>query len=349
MSNDEEKPRQVFARKLSTFRPRHQEWLIEDFIPLGGLTLLGGFEGHGKGFYTTFLAAAVTKGECVGKYRGIPKGVLIYSTEDDVNVVLRARMKAAGADEDRIHVLQPKHMGTDIGLDLSQDMEDIKDLCKRHDVGLIIIDPLSSSLAATIKDTDDTQLRRALEPLNTFAARQKLGLIGIKHYNKRETDDASMLMSGLRVWSGVARAVIGAYMIKGTSEFFVGAVKNSYGPKLDYCFSGEIITEMVHFPGVSRVFKTARIEWASNRPGEFNDNLENIKNTKRQERADKDVEALKLFIGDRTRILAADMQTFRENNHIGVKRFAAVAEAAGFQYDGSARPRCWVEIETLEN
>src|SRR5262245_58174684 len=95
-------------------RHRHQadgpspaDWLWQDYVPRGALTLLEGDPGLGKSLLALDLAARVSRGwqmpPAAGPYEGAePRGVLLLSAEDDLKRTIRPRLDAAGADVQRV-------------------------------------------------------------------------------------------------------------------------------------------------------------------------------------------------------------------------------------------------------
>jgi energy-coupling factor transporter ATP-binding protein EcfA2 len=258
----DESPPRLRIKSFSRIKAKQQKWLINNWIPTGCLTLIGGFEGSGKSTYTADLAAQVSRGD-IGER---PRGVLIYSTEDDEGVVLRPRLDAAGANPDRVFSMKAMVDNVTESIDMRGDEDEIKQACIEHDVGLIILDPIKSSLGERVDTEKEKQLRRALEPINWLAASLDIAVIGIMHYNKRETPDPKMLMSGLRTWSAVARAVLGVTAHpENDGEMLVGAVKNNYGPIASDCLHGRIVSTEIEYPDFTA--HTSKVDWLGEAAG----------------------------------------------------------------------------------
>ena len=103
-----EKPHSVLQTiRASTVSPRPIDWLWPGYIALGKLTLIAGDPGLGKSILTCALASHVSNGspwpvsgaEC-------PKGsVVMASAEDDLADTIRPRLDAAGADAEKIEIV----------------------------------------------------------------------------------------------------------------------------------------------------------------------------------------------------------------------------------------------------
>src|ERR1700730_1336396 len=74
------------------------EWLWSERIPRGMISLVAGLPGVGKSLFGYFLAA-----------RASQSGGVIYSTwEESLRKTARARLEAAGANLERVHMWTPE-------------------------------------------------------------------------------------------------------------------------------------------------------------------------------------------------------------------------------------------------
>jgi hypothetical protein len=184
-------------------------WLWQDRVPLGALTLVGGREGIGKSLCTTALAAQVTRGTLPGALEGIPRAVFIVATEDSWKHTIVPRLMAAEADLTRVfcvEVVAPA--GVSLAVSLPQDLVALEDEARRHDVALIVFDPLLSRLDSALDTHKDGNVRQALEPLAAMADRLDAALVGLIHVSKAQSSDALTLLMGSRAFAAVARAVL---------------------------------------------------------------------------------------------------------------------------------------------
>ena len=201
-------------KKMSTFKPRETEWLIDEWLALEDLTLIAGVPGIGKTTLTMKLAALVSTGGKWGDGSNVDKGeVLFYTNEDTIERAILRNMIANKADLDKISIAEHAY-----------DPE-IKDYTKFHpgqhlpqleaeltnhpNVKLIIIDPILS-VASGIKDEyRATMIREKLEPLNDLAKKHKVAILGITHFMKRHNAKGASyldLIIGSQAWGAVARA-----------------------------------------------------------------------------------------------------------------------------------------------
>ncbi len=87
--------------------PRQVEWLWHGRVPLGMLTLFAGDPKLGKSYVSLAMAAAVSRGALAqDDAPEKPASVILMSAEDDVARTIVPRLKAAGADLSRVHILE---------------------------------------------------------------------------------------------------------------------------------------------------------------------------------------------------------------------------------------------------
>ena len=83
------------------------DWLWQDRIPLGMLTILEGNPGTGKSFLTHALAAAISNGRPLPLQDARPPAdALLLTCEDAIAHTIKPRLEGLGADQDRIHVYE---------------------------------------------------------------------------------------------------------------------------------------------------------------------------------------------------------------------------------------------------
>lgn len=238
---------------LGNSRPRTAQW-----IPLGGLVLLGGREGIGKSTWAYRLAAQITRGTLPGDLFGDPRPVVIAATEDAWAQTIVPRLDAAGADRSKIaRVDSETPEGMTTGLTLPTHTAELAELCREHRVALVLLDPLMGTIKGKIDTHKDAEVRQALEPLATLANECELTIIGLIHQNKSQGGDVLQKLMGSAAFSAVARAVLvcaeekselrdselGDLLDTGAPPrrtFLFGQGKNNLASKVDYSFRYEI-------------------------------------------------------------------------------------------------------------
>jgi putative DNA primase/helicase len=189
----------LITAKASEYVMRGISWLWHNRFAIGKLALIGGLPDKGKGLIGSYLCACVTNKQPLPCNEGeAPQGSVLYFTaEDDPEDTVVPRLAAIGADLDRVHIV--KVMGDPNGKERTFSM--ITDLpaleTKLEEIGdvvLVIIDPMSAYIGvgkANVSSTGD--VRGFLKPLTDLAAKKKICLLGIMHFNKKADVTNAML------------------------------------------------------------------------------------------------------------------------------------------------------------
>ena len=154
-------------------------WLWPGYIPIGALTVIDGFPGTGKSTVTCDLAARVSAGQPMpGQDKSIEvASVLILSAEDDAARTIRPRLRAAGADLDRIHAV-----GRDEVCAIPNQIDRLAAMVRDTQPKLLILDPITSYLSTNANA--DQPVRKALQPLAELAREAEVAVLLIRHLNK---------------------------------------------------------------------------------------------------------------------------------------------------------------------
>lgn len=191
-------------------------WAWPGFLPRGMLTILGGSPGCGKTTIAQSLAATLTRaGTWPDGTRCTASGdVLIWSGED-AHPIIAARLKAAGADMQRVHFVDGISGGDGDGcFDPGRDMQLLEDAAKRlPNLQLLILDPIVS--AVTGDSHKNAEVRRALQPVVALAQRTGCAVLGITHFSKGTTGrDPTERITGSLAFAALARLVLVAAKVK---------------------------------------------------------------------------------------------------------------------------------------
>lgn len=179
---------------------RKVEWLIPDWIPRSALTLLAGREGLGKSTIAASWAAAQTQ-------QG--HSILYVHTEDSREHTVAPRLRAAGADMNRVLFVDVETETSSTGtVTLPFDNQALEQVIETHQVKFMVLDAATSAMSSELSGKDDRQVRQFLEPLSQMAARQNMVVLGLVHFGKRDGADSGKLILGSIAWSQVARSVL---------------------------------------------------------------------------------------------------------------------------------------------
>ena len=154
------------------------DWLIPDLIPVGMLTALIGEEGIGKGLFACHLIAQVTTGSS-------PQNVLLISGEDDWCGMLRPRLKAAGADLNRVHLFMLQ--GAPGMPYIPEELEELRSLVRSLRAAFIVIDPWLSVVSPKKKVRDTQDARQVFDELALFVKQEGLACLLVGHTNRSES------------------------------------------------------------------------------------------------------------------------------------------------------------------
>lgn len=193
------------------------DWLWRDWLACGKLHLLAGAPGQGKTTIALSLAATVTSGGRWPDGSRCPVGsALIWSGEDDPADTLAPRLKAMGADMERVYFVAGARVDGEV-----QPFDPARDLIQlaaavEHigDVRLIVVDPIVSAVAGD--SHKNAEVRRALEPLVRMAAAAGAAVVGITHLSKGTAGrDPTERVTGSIAFTAVVRVVLLAAKVKG--------------------------------------------------------------------------------------------------------------------------------------
>jgi putative DNA primase/helicase len=173
---------------LADVAPKKIDWLWENWIAIGKVSVLAGDGGKGKSTILCDWTARTTNGErwpdgAAGSKIG---NVLILAAEDDVEDTLAPRLIAAGADTSRVFTIRSvrnedqTRRSFNLQVDLARLEAEIK---SRGDIRLVIIDPISSYLGK-VDSHKNAEVRSVLEPLAEMAARMRVAVVCNNHFSK---------------------------------------------------------------------------------------------------------------------------------------------------------------------
>jgi hypothetical protein len=108
--------------------------------------------------------------------------VLLIAGEDSLSHTIAPRLEAAQANTDRVFSWPE---GRDLPTIPSR-LDNLRHEVVRHNIKLIVMDPVTAYLDAHINAHKDSDVRRALTPLTDMARDLGVAVIGIRHLNKDE-------------------------------------------------------------------------------------------------------------------------------------------------------------------
>ncbi len=198
-------------RIAASIERRTISWFIGDRIPLAEVVVISGDGGAGKSTLAQELAARVTHGQ-LGELPGGsdltgPRGVVICTTEEDPEAVIRPRLGAMGADLDRILILSDAGDGDAAPLTLPSGADKLEDAIRFVNAGLVIIDTGPGFLDPGLMSNTEEDVRRFYRPLARLAREHRLVVLVICHLNKNAVV-ARHRITGSAAWVNVPRSVL---------------------------------------------------------------------------------------------------------------------------------------------
>ena len=168
----------------------------EPLIQGSAFTLVCGPKGVGKGTWTALIAGKMTQGTY-----GEPCNVLWVASEDSFAIDVVPRLITAGADLDRVHLV-------DEHVVLPKDIDRLRAQAQFvGGVGLIVVDPLGNHLGGA--DTDkEGAVWHGIGALNQLADELGCAIFGIRHLKKDRQNGALASVLGSTAWIDVPRCVL---------------------------------------------------------------------------------------------------------------------------------------------
>ena len=202
---------------MDEVEPREAEYLVEPYLPLGMLTVLGGVSGVGKTWLALSIAAAVSAGRCLpfeqqyvveaeSNPRRTPGTVYYFTQENDPNIVLRPRLEALGADLANIAILRPD---PDAGqLTLCDPRLEVA--AQQRPPALVVFDPIQSYLGAGVEMNKANEVRPILDYLASFSKRYNCAVVLVSHMSKPGANNTAALdrLLGSSDFRNAARSII---------------------------------------------------------------------------------------------------------------------------------------------
>ncbi len=195
------------------------EWLWENRIPSGKVSLLVGKAGKNKSTLAIYMVAQVTSGRPWADIPGIEvqKGnAIILTSEDNWEDTVIPRLKAAEADLTRVIRPDgfrwtvegsPEKKKEEFFSNLTIYFEQFKQLVEAvGGVRLIVIDPISAYMMGK-NENKNAEVREFMLPLQIMAEELDIAIVGINHVNKNTEQAPELRILGSVGMPNAARAV----------------------------------------------------------------------------------------------------------------------------------------------
>ena len=252
-------------------RPEAVDWLWAGRVPRGAITVLEGPPGLGKTTLALDLAARVSSGHAMpGCNEGAPStAAIVASLEDALPVTIVPRLIAAGADLDRVQLLEGigltrKDM---VPLSLPDHLAELEGAIRSHKAGLAVVDPLMAALSGAVDSYRDQDVRAVLSKLRSIAEGTGCAIVIIRHLRKAPGLEAISAGQGSIGIAAAARSVLLlARHPNAEGECVLAHVKCNVGPLM----SAQRVRPV---PAMAGEVATSCLEWLGEAPGLTADQL----------------------------------------------------------------------------
>lgn len=266
------KPKRAWdGARVSTFKRKSITWLWQGRFAIGKLEIIAGLPDEGKGNLLCYITSRITRGGSWPCNEGqvplqMQGNVLLLTAEDEIEDTVRPRLEAAGADIDRVIVLQMVRSAgqQDRMFSLITDLDLLREkILEIGNVRLVLIDPISAYLGVGKMDTfRQTDVRAVLSPLVDLAHEMQIAIIGIMHFNKKTDVDSVLLrISDSQAFGAQARH---AYAVIDDAEndrkLFVKG-KNNNAPKEQKALAFTFSTKKMEDEDTGELFDAPYIVW----------------------------------------------------------------------------------------
>ena len=190
--------------KLSEIQSQEVSWLWYPFIPYGKLTIIQGDPGDGKTTLVLNIAAWLSKGEGLDSEMKLsePVNVIYQSAEDGLADTVKPRLELAGADCERILVIDEKEKS------LSMVDERLEKAIVQTKARMLILDPIQAYLGGGMDMNRANEARDMTKKLGALAEKYQCAIILIGHMNKAAGNKAAYRGMGSIDFFAVARSVL---------------------------------------------------------------------------------------------------------------------------------------------
>ncbi len=225
--------RQVESICADDVEEREIVWLQKPLLAFGSLAIIDGDPGEGKSLITASAVANATRGLDVlpyGECFGEPINCGMIGGEDDLNSVVVARLRAAGYERSRrvFFMGLKRRKGKLELLTFPHGTERVRSFILQNDLGLLVIDPITSFLGEEVKSFVDASVRAALAPLAEVARDTDCCIVLIRHLNKNGKMQAMYRGGGSIAFSALARSGLITGKLPDGSGMGIAQVKSSH-------------------------------------------------------------------------------------------------------------------------
>lgn len=218
---------------LDEIKPRKVDWIYENRIAPGFITIFAGRTGLGKSFVTCDIVAKLSLG-CPPAYSTItqPPMRTLFMSEDSPEIVIGPRLLEMGADASMVRFMTWEAMAQYTLADTAM-LDQAYHECGWP--GLIVIDPPANFLGS-VDEHKNAEVRAVLKLLIAWLDTHKVACVFIMHINKAVGKglEAVERIIGSVAWGSSARMTLAFTKDPNTpGQLLCGGTKNNLGPIAD--------------------------------------------------------------------------------------------------------------------
>lgn len=239
---------------LNDFEERQKRWLVPGYIPEGCVTLLCSDGGIGKTTIWCDTLAALTTGRTtifdkaldIPFHTGETHSVMYFSKEDPTEEILKKKLRAAGADQNKIRCfgLDDERLNKIWYGSLLLDK-----LVEKYKPDIVVFDTLQAFLPDGVDMAKRKDMRDALNPLNALGAKFGTSFLMVMHTNKSANSGRQRMADSSDIWD-LGRSALMAGRTKDNEICYMSHEKSNYGP-LQKTILFSITEDGVEFKGTS--------------------------------------------------------------------------------------------------
>ncbi|MBR1702150.1 MAG: AAA family ATPase [Lachnospiraceae bacterium] len=203
----------IKLKRVDEVAEQTMEWLFPQYIPKEQITLLVGDGGSGKTSIWCDLIAGVTAGKTTILNQNVTPfdmdgeigNCLFFSSEDSVPMVLKRRLRRAGADESKVQFIDLADENFNL---IKFDSPQLEQLISDNKPKLCVFDPLQSFIPPTVQMGSRNAMRQCLSPLIALGEKYATTFLIVMHTNKKQgTYGRARCADSSDIWD-IARSVL---------------------------------------------------------------------------------------------------------------------------------------------
>jgi hypothetical protein len=262
--------------KASQIKPQKVNWIWENRIAIGFISIFGGKTSVGKSFVLLDAVSSLSRCKPIA-YSSIQPKVArscLYISEDPPEFILVPRLMELKADLDRVHFLTWDSL-SEFTLENTTMLDEAWG--EMDDPLLLVIDPPANFLG-DVDEHRNSEVRQLLKALVAWINKVGAGCVFVTHLNKATTLDAVDRFIGSVAWSSSARFLVGfARDPDNPDQFVFGGLKNNVGPE-----AAMVSYRIVSVDGDP---DRAKIEWLGMSEASISDAINQVKRKSRGKEA----------------------------------------------------------------